>query len=108
MARGETGPAGPRTVLMCGGPADGRWVDVQPVTREWECVTANWTGSTDPAVPAADSFTTHRYSIVPIVIVSRKMYVGCYVDRAYMANDDSVILRTVLQRDVAEHLGAYR
>jgi hypothetical protein len=93
---------------MCGGPADGRWVVVQDGTRDWECLTANWTGSTDPAVPAADSMTSHRYSIVPVHLMGRKMYAGVIVDAAYLSNDDSAILRTLLQRDVAQHLGAYR
>jgi hypothetical protein len=86
-----------RNVLMCGGPADGRWVAVQDASRDWECVTVD-----------ADGTTTHRYSIVPIMIVSRKMYVGVVVDAAYLSNDDGAILRAVLQRDVAQYLGAYR
>lgn len=97
-----------KTVLMCGGPADGRWVAVEDHTRDWECVTADWTGSDDPSVPVADGFTTHRYNIVPIQVLSRKLWVGVIVDAAYLANDDRAILKAVLQRDVADHLGAFR
>jgi hypothetical protein len=96
-------------VLMCGGPANGRWVTVEDQTQTWEISVPDWTESTDPTVPLAATFHREKYNIVPVVILSRRMWVGVFVDDRYLAGGgDEVILKAVLQRDVAEHLGAYR
>lgn len=95
-----------RTVLMCGGPADGRWVVVEHGARRWEVIT--------PSEPVrlnqgpSDSVTTAnrvQYYLRPIMILGHELWVGVAVDEAY---DDRAVIRAILQRDVAAHLGAYR
>jgi hypothetical protein len=94
-----------KDVLMCGGPADGRWVVVDNPSRDWTCVTPDWTGSVDPAVPVADGTTTHRYVIYREVIFGQILWVGVLYQEV---DHRRPMMRTVLQRDVAQHLGAYR
>lgn len=97
---------GSRTVLMCGGPADGRWVTVESPGRDWECSTlprVQWT----PEVIDTNVPEPHRtlYRIMPLAILGHQMWVGVALDDAY---DDRAIMKAVLNRDVAAHLGAYR
>ena len=102
MTRSETS----RTVLMCGGPADGRWVAVEGDTRDWNCLVSKpvrWTpGLEDTDIPLPKQVC---YRIMPLSILGHDMWVGVAVDEAY---DDRSIMKAVLNRDVAAHLGAYR
>lgn len=97
-----------RTVLMCGGPADGRWVVVEHGARDWDAVRMprgqeRWIpGPIDPQGPMPERV---RYRIQPIMILGHELWIGVAIDEAY---DDRAVIRAILQRDVAAHLGAYR
>lgn len=96
-----------KTVLMCSGPADGRWVTVEDHVHAWEIAVPVWTGSLRPEDPLASGFTSHRYQIYREDLFGGTLWVGVPVDELY-DGDRRVIMRAVLQRDVAQHLGAYR
>ena len=93
-----------KIVLMCGGPADGRWVIVEDV-RDWYCIIPSRILVHDPLDPVSTMPERVRYRIQPTMILGHELWVGVAVDEAY---DDRAIMKAILQRDVAERLGAYR
>lgn len=93
-----------KTVLMCGGPADGRWVVVEGRTETQRVMTLPRLDFSAP--PEAETALTYvDYRIMPLSLLGHQMWIGVAVDEAY---DDRAIMKAVLQRDVAAHLGAYR
>jgi hypothetical protein len=93
-------------VLMCGGPADGRWVVVEDSSKDWECVTMDriqW--APNPIDTVIPEQVRTRYRIYKEEIFYEALWVGVPVGTP---DDRRAIMRTVLQRDVAQHLGAYR
>ena len=92
-----------RQVLLCGGPADGRWTvvpDHQVIVEVLKSAEIWWTP--DPDVP---DITKVRYWIDSCMILGHTLWVGVPDDEPV---GWPVVMRTVLQRDVARHLGAYR
>lgn len=91
---------------MCGGPAHGTWRVLEPWEKTVDVlapVQIRWTPEpVDPNSPALKRIT---YRIMPLVILGHELFVGVATDEAY---DDCAILKAVLQRDVAQHLGVYR
>lgn len=94
-------------VLLCGGPADGQWRVIEGNTLEiFVQEPVRWATSVlDTVIPEPRRI---EYRVVPVQVLSRRLLVGVVVDAAYLAGDDSAILKAVLQRDVAQHLGASR
>lgn len=96
-----------RTVLMCGGPADGTWM-VQPhMEREIRVIVRKPVRVVSPEELAAESILPEMvlYRVMPVAILGHDLWVAVAVEQAY---DDRAVLRAILQRDVAQHLGAYR
>ena len=79
---------------------------VEDTSKDWEVVTMPrivWASSpADTEIPVPKRV---RYRIMPLVILGYDLWVGVAVDELY---DDRAIMKTVLNRDVAAHLGAYR
>lgn len=100
-----------KTVLLCGGPADGRWVTVPNDQRSWNVATL-------PSAPRVAVVPEPDLSIpVPVVttyrifeenFVGRTLWVGVPTEALHGMDWTVVVMKTVLQRDVAQHLGAYR
>lgn len=97
-----------KTVIMCGGPADGRWVVVPGGDRDWYAIKPfriDLGSIHDPVEPLGPVPERVRYNIRPIMILGHELWIGVAVDEAY---DDRAVMRAIIQRDVAAHLGAYR
>ncbi len=94
-----------KTVLMCGGPADGWWVVVDDPSRDWEVQSLpkiQWAG--DPTTVSEPR--RYRYKIYSQPLLGETMWVGVALSEDI--DPMRVIMRAILQRDVAQHLGAYR
>lgn len=99
-----------KMILMCGGPADGRWVAVEPLATYQDVIKPGHPPvqvvSTEQALSQVQADLERvRYHIVPVKILTHDLWVGVCEDEAY---DDRAVLRAILQRDVADRLGAYR
>lgn len=97
-----------RTILMCGGPADGRWIAVPPGQHTVDVakpVPVRAVSRKDIMADVVADLERVRYHVVPVQVVGHELWVGVCEDGAY---DDRDVLRALLQRDVAAHLGAYR
>lgn len=86
------------SVLFCGGPANGKWLDLNPGTSEYEIVApptplefANGTGTLSKV----------RYRIWPIRFLGYQLLVAAPESDH---NESDSVLYAVLQRDVADHL----
>jgi hypothetical protein len=102
-----------RTVLMCGGPADGRWVTVPPGVTYQDVLKPghppvrmiSQEEALDRGLDIQETLARVRYRIMPVPLMGHELWVGVCEDEAY---DDRAVLRAIFQRDVAAHLGAYR
>jgi hypothetical protein len=96
-----------KTVLLCGGPADGRWVVVPGDSREWNVVEIDHPGPVRVADPLEiPDPVLHTYRLYQEHLFTGTLWIGIRVtDARDYAN---VVMKAVLQRDVAAHLGAYR
>lgn len=96
-----------RTVLMCGGPADGTWM-VQPEgAREIRVVVRKPVRVVPQEEILAEGPLPEMvlYRVMPCMILGHELWVAVAVEEAY---DDRAVMRAVLQRDVATQLGAFR
>ncbi len=96
-----------RTVLMCGGPADGTWM-VQPFQeREIRVIVRKPVRVVSQEEALAEGVLPEMvlYRVMPCMILGHELWVAVAVEEAY---DDRVIMKAVLNRDVATQLGAYR
>lgn len=95
----------PKTVLMIGGPADGRWmvataddiIVAEPATIDW-------------SAPVA-SFDLHqiRYRVQPFSLFGFAVEVAVAEGEFPSSRDrNGAVVRALFQRDVAEAMGAYR
>lgn len=90
------------TVLVCGGHADGRWVEVTKGETELEISTPRgFRWDTQEKV----EIERQRYRIWPINILGYGMYVASLNGCRPETND---VLRTIVQRDVFKHLTGER
>lgn len=85
-------------VLFCGGPADGRWIELPPNVQEHEVVApptplefANGTGSLGKV----------RYTVRPLQLLGYRMMVAWPKGEH---NESASVLYAVVRRDVADHL----
>lgn len=100
---------------MCGGPADGRWVAVPPGATYQDVMkpgrppvrVVSQEQALDEGIlgDVMADLERVRYRIVPVKVVGHELWIGVCEDEAY---DDRAVLRAILQRDVADRLGAYR
>lgn len=92
------------TILLCGGPADGQWRVVQDPSKDFEIMTQgriNW--QPDPAETEIPGVVKTTYRIFRETIFGMGLWVAVPRDED---RPRLVIMRTVLQRDVAQHLEA--
>lgn len=89
-----------REVICCGGPADGTWRVEQ--AREFRVLAPAKIDfrNTDPEYAGQEVI----YRVTPCMILGHELWVAVAVDEVY---DNRAVLRAILQRDVAKHLGAY-
>lgn len=94
------------TILLCGGPGNGRWVVVQDPNKDYEILSQgriNWKPSVaDTVIPQP---VRTKYRIFREEIFGHGLWVGIPVDEP---DHRRVIMQAVLQRDVAQYLGAFR
>jgi hypothetical protein len=90
-----------KTVLMVGGPADGRWmvadgpmvIVVEPMSLDWSTTTVD--------------IKQVQYFVMPIAMFGFSLNVAV-AERDFSSSQEQnkAILRALLQRDVAEAMGA--
>lgn len=94
-----------KRVLMCGGPANGTWRVVEHWEREIHVVVPPGPiRATEELEPSTPELPRAIYRIMPMNVLGHQMYVAVAIEEHY---DDRAILRNLLQRDVAQHLGVW-
>lgn len=99
----------PKTVLMIGGPADGRWM----VVDGYDIIVAE-SPEIDWAALSADPFPTYdlrqiRYHVERCHLFNSVFDVAVAQAEFRSSGDrDKAIIRALFQRDVATAMGAYR
>lgn len=96
-----------KTVLMIGGPADGRWM----VTDGLVVVVAEfgpleWTPD---SVNAASNLKQIQYHVQAFAVLGMKLDVAVAEREFRTSRDrDNAVIRALFQRDVAEAMGAFK
>lgn len=91
-----------KTILMCGGPAHGCWRVVEDGVWDIRVLVPAKLSFRDTDPEYAGQEVTYRVQVIPLF--GHDLWLGIAVDEAY---DNRSVMRAVLQRDVAQALGAY-
>jgi hypothetical protein len=97
------------TVLMVGGPADGRWM----VANDHQIIVADFPamGLADLAADPLSRIDARqvRYAVQPFQVLGMRIRIAVAEGEFRSSKErDNALIRALFQRDVAEALGAYR
>lgn len=89
-----------KKILMCGGPAHGCWRVVEDGVWDIRILAPASPLTADPEYAGQE--VAYRVQVIPLF--GHDLWLGIAIDEAY---DNRSVMRAVLQRDVAQALGAY-